>query len=107
MSTKAFSALNLPALAFSWLSPVLTLLGALRYPALGLTSLLAAWWFGGYLVANDPDMWAFANFAPGPPSAPCMAWWPADRSGRPSCPACTGFSTDCSGALSSEYLWAC
>ena len=66
MSTKASSALNLPSLAFSWLSPVLTLLGALRYPALGLTSLLAAWWFGGYLVANDPDMWAFANFAPGP-----------------------------------------
>lgn len=49
------------------LPPLITRL-AMRavYPALGLAILLAVWWFGGNLVANDPDLWAFANFAPAP-----------------------------------------
>ena len=39
---------------------------SLRYPAIGLTTLLAIWWLGGFIIANDPDLWAFSNFAPAP-----------------------------------------
>ena len=28
--------------------------------------LLAVWWFGGWLIASDDDLSAFADFAPGP-----------------------------------------
>lgn len=66
MSIEASSGMKAEPLGFKWLNPLVNLLVALRFPALGITSLLAAWWFGGYLVANDPDMWAFANFAPAP-----------------------------------------
>jgi NitT/TauT family transport system permease protein len=66
MSTEISPAFEAQPLGFKWFRPLLNLLVALRFPALGITSLLVAWWFGGYLVANDPDMWAFANFAPEP-----------------------------------------
>jgi NitT/TauT family transport system permease protein len=33
---------------------------------IGIASLLFLWWLGGRAVANDPDMFAFASFAPGP-----------------------------------------
>lgn len=39
---------------------------SLLYPAIGLTGLLGLWWLGGYLIANDPDLSAFAAFAPAP-----------------------------------------
>ncbi len=32
---------------------------------IGMGLLLALWWLGGRAVANDPDMFAFASFAPG------------------------------------------
>ena len=34
--------------------------------ALGIALLLGLWWLGGRAVANDPDMFAFSDFAPGP-----------------------------------------
>ncbi|MBM1833972.1 ABC transporter permease [Sulfitobacter pseudonitzschiae] len=33
---------------------------------IGMASLLFLWWLGGRAVANDPDMFAFADFAPAP-----------------------------------------
>lgn len=45
---------------------VLWLANQLKYPVLGCLCLLVLWWFGGYLIKNDPDLSAFAAFAPGP-----------------------------------------
>lgn len=45
------------------LKPLLTFGG---YPLIGIVSLLLAWWFGGWLIANNPDTESFAAFAPGP-----------------------------------------
>lgn len=36
------------------------------YPALGISVLLALWWYGGYVIANSPATESFAGFAPGP-----------------------------------------
>jgi len=44
--------------------PVLRLLQGLAYPILGVSLLLLLWWFGGYLVASNPDTESFAGFAP-------------------------------------------
>lgn len=33
---------------------------------LGIGLLLALWWLGGWIIARDPDLFAFASFAPGP-----------------------------------------
>ncbi|WP_245845041.1 ABC transporter permease [Pseudothioclava arenosa] len=33
---------------------------------IGIALLLGLWWLGGLIVANDPDLYAFANFAPEP-----------------------------------------
>lgn len=44
-------------------------LGGMRAPLfglLGIAALLALWWLGGFIVSNDPDMFAFADFAPLP-----------------------------------------
>ena len=50
-----------------YLSRVTTVLAnKLKYPVLGCSVLLAIWWFGGYLIASDPDMSAFSDFAPQP-----------------------------------------
>lgn len=43
-----------------------TFLSGLKYPAMGITGLLALWWIGGKLIENDPNLMAFASFAPGP-----------------------------------------
>lgn len=37
---------------------------ALAWPLLGIAILLGLWWFGGYLVASNPDTDSFAGFAP-------------------------------------------
>lgn len=66
MSSPTTQALDRTNTSFSGLAPLISWLAALRYPAIGITSLLVVWWAGGYVVANDPDMWAFANFAPAP-----------------------------------------
>jgi NitT/TauT family transport system permease protein len=39
--------------------------GRYLYPVGGLGILLVVWWFGGWLIANDDDLSAFADFAPG------------------------------------------
>jgi len=36
------------------------------FAALGMAILLAVWWVGGYLVANNPATASFADFAPAP-----------------------------------------
>ncbi len=36
------------------------------YPFIGIVTLLLAWWFGGWLIANNPDTESFAGFAPAP-----------------------------------------
>lgn len=36
------------------------------YPAIGILSLLIAWWFGGWLIEQNPDTSSFADFAPAP-----------------------------------------
>lgn len=46
---------------------------------LGIAALLGLWWLGGVAVANDPDMYAFADFAPEPALA---ALWDIVRSGE-------------------------
>ncbi|WP_421726692.1 ABC transporter permease [Bauldia sp.] len=38
----------------------------LGYAVAGMALLLALWWLGGRLVESDPDLFAFADFAPGP-----------------------------------------
>lgn len=45
----------------------------LLYPIIGCAILLTAWWFGGYLIASNPDMMAFADFAPAPAFAALYA----------------------------------
>ncbi len=39
---------------------------SLGYAIAGMGLLLAAWWVGGYLIQSDPDLSAFADFAPEP-----------------------------------------
>ncbi len=52
---------------------------SLAMAALGIAVLLALWWLGGWVVANDPDMFAFADFAPAPTLA---ALWDIVRTGE-------------------------
>lgn len=47
------------SLFFGWLK-------SCQYPALGIASLLALWWIGGYLIETNPDLSAFSAFAPAP-----------------------------------------
>lgn len=41
-------------------------MGRLSYSVLGIVMLLALWWYGGYVIASNPDTESFAGFAPGP-----------------------------------------
>ncbi len=52
--------------AFDWKGLSLALLSRLLYPALGIGALLAIWWLGGWVVAQDPGTASFADFAPAP-----------------------------------------
>jgi len=36
------------------------------YNLVGFALLMAAWWFGGWLIASSDDLFAFADFAPAP-----------------------------------------
>lgn len=38
----------------------------LKYPVMGITGLLALWWLGGKMIENNPELMAFASFAPAP-----------------------------------------
>lgn len=38
----------------------------IAYALAGIVLLLALWWVGAWLVRNDPRLFAFADFAPGP-----------------------------------------
>ena len=49
---------------FSIVKTLASISNRLMYPLLGCSILLALWWFGGYLIASDPDMSAFSDFAP-------------------------------------------
>jgi NitT/TauT family transport system permease protein len=42
------------------------LFARIGYPAIGIGTLLAAWWLGGWLIASNPDTESFAGFAPAP-----------------------------------------
>ncbi len=60
---------NLPRLkphAFDGKVMLGALLSRLVYPAIGIASLLAVWWLGGWLIAQNPDTASFADFAPEP-----------------------------------------
>lgn len=49
-----------------WTGVIKNLLTYGAYPAIGILSLLAAWWLGGWLIERNPDTSSFADFAPGP-----------------------------------------
>lgn len=66
MSVSTSRGLSSARPALPGLMPALRFVSGLRYPVIGLTTLLALWWFGTYLIAKDPNLWAFASFAPGP-----------------------------------------
>jgi NitT/TauT family transport system permease protein len=69
MSTQEI-ALDTPREGFklnlSWDTLRATLMTTVGYPAVGIAVLLALWWFGGYLIASNPDTESFADFAPAP-----------------------------------------
>ena len=50
----------------SWRQPALAHARTLLLSLSGFALLLAAWWFGGWLVASNASTAAFADFAPGP-----------------------------------------
>lgn len=54
---------------------VVRLIIALAYPAFGMLGLLACWWLGGRWIAGNPDLVAFADFAPAPTFAALAAMW--------------------------------
>lgn len=39
---------------------------SLGYSLIGMSLLIAGWWVGGAIIANNPSMFAFADFAPVP-----------------------------------------
>ncbi|MBD3670385.1 MAG: ABC transporter permease [Gammaproteobacteria bacterium] len=49
-----------------WLAIANRLMHSGGYTAIGILSLLAAWWLGGWLIENNPDTSSFADFAPAP-----------------------------------------
>jgi NitT/TauT family transport system permease protein len=50
----------------SLLMKVLSYYRIVLYPALGIGGMLALWWYGGHLIASNPDTESFAGFAPAP-----------------------------------------
>ncbi|MBT8438717.1 MAG: ABC transporter permease subunit [Gammaproteobacteria bacterium] len=41
-------------------------LTAIAYPLMGIAVMVALWWLGGWMIANNPDTSSFADFAPAP-----------------------------------------
>ncbi len=49
-----------------WDQLMRSLMASLGYPLAGIAALIAVWWFGGWLIASNPDTASFADFAPAP-----------------------------------------
>ena len=49
-----------------WEQLMRSAMASLGYPLTGIAALIAVWWFGGWLIASDPDTASFADFAPAP-----------------------------------------
>lgn len=49
-----------------WKNLISILISWLGYPVIGISVLLTIWWFGGWLIANNPNTASFADFAPAP-----------------------------------------
>jgi NitT/TauT family transport system permease protein len=66
--SRSAAALNLDHRheAVDWARLGATISARVGYPLLGIVTLLGVWWFGGWLIANDPDTSSFAGFAPAP-----------------------------------------
>ncbi|MBR9843221.1 MAG: ABC transporter permease [Rhodobacteraceae bacterium] len=54
----------IPSLSFSL--PRLGRFRGLANAALGISLLMALWWFGGWIIGNSDELFAFADFAPAP-----------------------------------------
>ena len=50
----------------NWLSIMKKVMQNGGYSAIGIFSLLLAWWIGGWMIAQNPDVASFADFAPEP-----------------------------------------
>ena len=46
--------------------PFISFVKKVQYPILGMAILVLLWWLGGYIIQNDNDLSAFADFAPAP-----------------------------------------
>jgi len=51
---------------FRWPAVRAFLLSTVAYPTAGIAVLLALWWLGGWAIASNDDVVAFAGFAPAP-----------------------------------------
>lgn len=49
-----------------WEQLMRSAMASLGYPLTGIAALIAVWWFGGWLIASNPDTASFADFAPAP-----------------------------------------
>lgn len=69
MSTEQTLPANLFAArkgGINWLSIMKKVMQKGGYSAIGIFSLLLAWWIGGWMIAQNPDVASFADFAPEP-----------------------------------------
>jgi NitT/TauT family transport system permease protein len=51
---------------FDWRQLSQVVLSRLVFPGIGIGLLLAIWWLGGWVIAQNPDTTSFADFAPKP-----------------------------------------
>jgi len=69
MSTEQTLAANLFAArkgGINWRNIMKKVMQNGGYSAIGIFSLLLAWWIGGWMIAQNPDVASFADFAPEP-----------------------------------------
>jgi len=50
----------------NWLSVINKVMNNGGYSVIGILCLLFAWWIGGWMIAKNPDIASFADFAPEP-----------------------------------------
>ena len=50
----------------NWKSTMIKVMQNGGYSAIGIFCLLLAWWIGGWMIAQNPDVASFADFAPEP-----------------------------------------